>query len=192
MPCALVRVYPRLRRSHLPRIHYTGIRVSLPLPGSNEASSGSWDVILSFYTPSSPSPFINKNPPIIEAMPCKEIVVGKAKSSRATAAVGISYVATLHAQLSHILTQKWSVIEMETQEAQIRGCSGVQLKFIENEQLKKGLDGVKKGLDGHSRRSIVNPWHIQRNVQVLCRSFLWLYQIPFRRGYEQLCAHVVV
>ena len=56
----------------------------------------------------------------------------------------MSYFASLRGTLSRGSTQRWSVIEKETQKATNRGPRTVFLGFRENRVLKTGLDGQRR------------------------------------------------
>lgn len=113
-------------------------------PATTQSRLKACEIILSFNDPTSPSSVVIRTPPTIEKRSYEETVVTKTKSSGMTVMAGVSYFASLRARLSHSSTERWSVIEKETQEAITRGCHEVELKFVENSQLKKGLNGVRR------------------------------------------------
>ena len=117
-------------------------RFRSPAPGKHRITF--CDITLALDTPNKPNPLFIAIPPAIEAPPREEIEVTKTKSLRVTGGVGISYFASLRAHFSRSSTERYSVIERETQDVVRRGRNTLELIFNENRKLKNGLNGERR------------------------------------------------
>ena len=117
-------------------------RFRSPRPGKHRITL--CDITLALDTPNRTNPLFIAIPPAIEAPPREEIEVTKTKSLRVTGGVGISYFASLRAHFSRNSTERYSVIERETQDVVRRGRNTLELIFNENRKLKNGLNGERR------------------------------------------------
>ena len=100
-------------------------------------------ITLGFDTPNS-SGLVIAVPPVIDAPPSEEVRVTRTKSLRVSGGIGISYFASLHAHFSRSSTERYSIVERESQEVVRRGLHTVELTFNENRKLKNGLKGERR------------------------------------------------
>ena len=102
------------------------------------------DVDLLFVTPDSQTPFVITTRPIIEGPPEQEIEVTHTRSHRVTGEATISYFASLCAKLARTSAHRYRITEREIRAGSTRGLHAVNLRFHENNVLRKGLNGERR------------------------------------------------
>ena len=97
-----------------------------------------------FLTPRSQTPFSITTCPIIEGPPEQEIEVTHTRSHRVTGEATISYFASLCAKLARTSAHRYRITEREIRAGSTRGLHAVNLRFHENNVLRKGLNGERR------------------------------------------------
>lgn len=119
----------------------------------------SCSIDLSFSTPESPTNFVIAARPILDPSSDQGIEVTHTKSCGAMLQASLSYFASLRARATYTSTKKYSVTEKETREGGIQGLHGVDLRFHENRELKRGLNGdmnVSVQIDGVEGLTVIH------------------------------------